>query len=159
METEEEKILAWSLVAAAVEQNEIAFPAPAPDAPIVDAVSDSEDDVDVGLMPRAPKRARIAGPHRSSVAEEVEQYRKAHPPPRGVNGLAWWAANEPLYPRVARWARILLAIPASSAPSERVFSKVNIVVEKRTNRLLPRRAEQRVLLKHNMPVVDPAPAQ
>ncbi|EFN84807.1 Zinc finger BED domain-containing protein 1, partial [Harpegnathos saltator] len=46
--------------------------------------------------------------------------------------LKWWKAHENLYPTIAALAKIYLAIPASSASSERVFSTAgNIVTAKR----------------------------
>ncbi|CAM9782478.1 unnamed protein product, partial [Sphacelaria rigidula] len=38
------------------------------------------------------------------------------------NPLKWWALNAPRYPLIAYVARNALAVPASSGPSERVFS-------------------------------------
>ncbi len=50
------------------------------------------------------------------------------------NPLAWWKANQGLYPILARLAKIYLAIPASSAPSERVFSVASrLISSKRTS--------------------------
>ena len=38
------------------------------------------------------------------------------------NPLKWWAKNAHKYPLIAHVARNALAVPASSAPSERLFS-------------------------------------
>ena len=50
---------------------------------------------------------------------EVQQV-NATPP---IDPLAWWKLHDSLFPRVSKLARKYLAIPASSAPSERVFSR------------------------------------
>jgi len=66
--------------------------------------------------------------------------------------LTWWkqkAEKEPLFPRVARLARKYLALPASSAPLERIFSKMNAVVDKRRASLDPDRIERLVFIKEN----------
>ena len=38
--------------------------------------------------------------------------------------LQWWKANERQFPLLAAAARQILAVPASSGPSERIFSKM-----------------------------------
>jgi hypothetical protein len=43
------------------------------------------------------------------------------------NPLEWWKGNEKQYPLLARVARKVLAIPATSASSERVFSAAGLV--------------------------------
>ncbi len=73
-----------------------------------------------------------------------------------VKCLDWWRVNSHRFPRIAEQARITLAAQASSAPSERVFSQLNIVVDRRTARLLPQRAARRVVTRHNTPRFAPA---
>ena len=47
--------------------------------------------------------------------------------------LKWWKGKAAKYPIISQLARKLLAIPASSTPSERVFSAAgNIVTKKRS---------------------------
>lgn len=154
---------AWNLVARAVADNENAYRAMAGQAQEAEPAKQEEEEVkemtddeevpDDGLAPRRPKRPKpdLVG---QSVLEEVQAYRKVMEPAKGVTTLQWWRANEQVFPRVARWARVILSMPASSAPSERVFSKVNIVVQKRTNRLDARRVERRVFMKHNLLLFD-----
>ena len=51
--------------------------------------------------------------------------------------LLWWKNREVLYPILSKLAKKYLAIPASSVPSERIFSLAgNLVTKKRVN-LLP----------------------
>jgi len=45
--------------------------------------------------------------------------------------LTWWVANEATYPNVARLACKLLAMPATSATSECLFSKARNVITKK----------------------------
>lgn len=63
--------------------------------------------------------------------------------------LDWWKLNGDRFPCLSRLARRFLSIPASSAPSERVFSRMNIVIGKRRARLLPEKTEQLTLLDMN----------
>jgi hypothetical protein len=102
------------------------------------------------------KRQRVeqAGGH--TIEAEVDLYRST-PVPDGANALDWWRDNASRFPRIARQARMLLAIPCSSAPAERVFSKLNIVVERRKARMLPQRAANRVFVKSNIDMIDPIP--
>ena len=84
----------------------------------------------------------------STVADEVDRYLDEDST-EDDDPLAWWKQKEPLYPRVARLARKYLALPASSAPSERIFSKMNVVVDKRRASLDPDRVERMVYIKEN----------
>ena len=54
------------------------------------------------------------------------------------------------FPTIAKLARKYLAIPASSAPSEWVFSRAKLIQERQRWNLLPQRLEACVMLKPNM---------
>jgi hypothetical protein len=60
---------------------------------------------------------------------------KQQPMPRDTNILRYWASKEYEFPTIARMARDHLAIPATSAASERVFSVGGDIVTKKRNRL------------------------
>ena len=69
------------------------------------------------------------------VQDELEQYLKA--PPLAVSTqeadlsfdlIAWWRANETIYPTLARMAYELYSIPSMSAEVERVFSRYYIEI-------------------------------
>ncbi|KAE8247504.1 hypothetical protein A4X03_0g7032, partial [Tilletia caries] len=51
------------------------------------------------------------------------------------DALTFWAANEGRFPSLAAMARDILAIPATSVPSEAAFSRGGELVTKRRNRL------------------------
>jgi hypothetical protein len=68
--------------------------------------------------------------------------------------LAWWRENEQLFPAVAYLARKYLAIPASSAPSERVFSLAKRILTRERYRLSPARLERLVFMNHNQRLLD-----
>jgi hypothetical protein len=85
---------------------------------------------------------------------ECHEYISYPEAPRDKDPLDWWKVNEPTFPILAKLARRLLALPASSAPSERVFSKVNEVVNKRRNRLEPSTSEKIVFLQRALPWIS-----
>ena len=62
--------------------------------------------------------------------KEVEiNFRKDDP-------LTWWKCHETSFPIISKLARKYLAIPASTAPSERVFSTAKDILQKKRWRLL-----------------------
>ena len=63
--------------------------------------------------------------------------------------LLWWKNHELEYPSVARLARKYLAIPASSAPAERVFSLCKITLEKKRWRMKIEMLEATLMLRCN----------
>jgi hypothetical protein len=64
--------------------------------------------------------------------------------------LQWWAARASRYPILAEMARVYLAVPASSAPSERVFSVASLVLTDRRRRLDDSKVARLMFLKRNM---------
>ena len=58
--------------------------------------------------------------------------------------------NEIRFPTLAKLARVYLAIPATSAPSERVFSKAGQVIDQLRNRLSPETASMIIFMKSTM---------
>lgn len=68
--------------------------------------------------------------------------------------LEWWKANEQEFPVIARLAKQTMAIPASSAPSERAFSIANGIATKHRSSLHTTRVAKLVFCKHNMHAID-----
>jgi hypothetical protein len=66
--------------------------------------------------------------------------------------LQWWKCNCSKYPTLAQMARVYLALPASSAPAERVFSVGTLVLNAKRRKLLPDRVSRLMLMKYNMKV-------
>lgn len=65
------------------------------------------------------------------------------------NPLKWWSTNEHKYPRLAIVARQVLSAPATSVPSERIFSCAGLIVTKLRNRLSPEIVDQIIFLNKN----------
>ena len=59
-----------------------------------------------------------------------------------------------MLPTLANIAKKILAIPASSAKSERVFSTGGNIVTAKRNRLAPKKVENLIVIKENMEKVD-----
>ena len=63
-----------------------------------------------------------------------------------LDPLQWWKQKQDQFPILAKLARIYLAVPATSAPSERVFSKANHIISKTRCRLDPAKAGRMIWL-------------
>jgi hypothetical protein len=79
------------------------------------------------------------------------RYRLAQVAPEDSDPLEWWRANQERFPRLAALARRILCIPASSAPTEREFSHVNCIADKRRAQLSVDRSSQILFVKLNRP--------
>jgi zinc finger BED domain-containing protein 1 (E3 SUMO-protein ligase ZBED1) len=73
--------------------------------------------------------------------EEVEEKRECSDP------LLWWKEHAARFPLLAQLARRLLAIPATSAPSERLFSASGQLVSLKRASLSPETVEDIMLLR------------
>ena len=70
------------------------------------------------------------------------------------NPLDWWRDKEREFPNIAVIARRLLCIPATSAPTERLFSHAGLVVNKHRNRLDPENVNDVVFLHDNWEFIE-----
>ena len=66
-----------------------------------------------------------------------------------VDCLQWWAVNRNRFPCLAKLARKYLCIPATSVPSEQLFSHVGDIITKKRNSLKPEQAETLVFVCDN----------
>ena len=81
---------------------------------------------------------------------EVRQVNATSP----IDPLACWKLHDSWFPRASKLARKYLAIPASSAPSELVFSRAKLIQQRQRWNLLPQRLEACVMVKHNAWVLN-----
>jgi hAT family C-terminal dimerisation region len=51
-----------------------------------------------------------------------------------IDILDWWQRHEAIYPNLSRMACDYLSIPATSVPSERLFSDAGLLITDRRNR-------------------------
>jgi hypothetical protein len=71
----------------------------------------------------------------SDFEPEYTKWMKQQPVKRDTNILKYWTSKEYEFPTIARMARDHLAIPATSAASESVFSIGSDIITKKRNRL------------------------
>lgn len=91
-------------------------------------------------------------PTENIVEQEVQRYLSStrSKEEATLSLLEWWKKNEMIYPRLAVLAKKYLAVPASSVPSERVFSLSGTIVCKKRSRLCPDMVDTLVFLSSNM---------
>ena len=73
-----------------------------------------------------------------TVKNELLQYLADKPPSRDTQPLLWWKTNKHQFSRLAKVARSWLCIPATSTPSERLFSKQAQLFQRREILLNPK---------------------
>ena len=86
------------------------------------------------------------------VKEEVSSYMTVDCIELESNPLAWWRTNEPTYPHIAKLAKRYLAVPATSVPSERVFSTAGDIVTASRSALCADNVDKLIFLSKNMKV-------
>ena len=67
-----------------------------------------------------------------------------------VDVLGWWKAQQHSFPLLAECARKYHCIPASSAPSERLFSASGNLVSQKRGSLNPKNVHMQIYLQENM---------
>jgi hypothetical protein len=70
------------------------------------------------------------------------------------NPLAWWKENQFILPLLSKLARRILCIPATSAPSERVFSQAGLTISKLRCSLSTANASNIIFLHDNWDLAD-----
>jgi len=92
---------------------------------------------------------------KSKIEIELDTY-KGLPRPDSSNSdiLKWWEAHAKMIPLLSQVARKYLAIPLTSASSERVFSAAGNVVTDARTKLDPKNVDKIVYLKTNMEKMD-----
>jgi hypothetical protein len=64
--------------------------------------------------------------------------------------LQWWSLKMGAYPSLAKLARHILAVPASSVLAERIFSLAGNIVSNKRTKLTPANVDALVFLAKNM---------
>ena len=86
-------------------------------------------------------------PLKRIIITEEEDPETGLPRHKVSNPLAWWLEHAATLPILARLARITLCVPATSAPSERLFSSAGLTIANDRAGLTPDNAADLVTLK------------
>ena len=100
--------------------------------------------------PAAPTGQDISKPSRASIELELNMYLQTPDLDAEKDPLVWWSQHEINFPLVAKLAKKYLCIPATSSPSERVFSASGNIVTCKRSCLKPERVDQLVFLSLNL---------
>uniref|UniRef100_A0A1A8M216 HAT C-terminal dimerisation domain-containing protein n=1 Tax=Nothobranchius pienaari TaxID=704102 RepID=A0A1A8M216_9TELE len=84
-----------------------------------------------------------------AIQNEVLAYFGEQSLPKKDDPLIWWKANEQRFPTLAKLANSLLCIPATSTPSERLFSAAGNIVSKKRASLSPEHVDMLTFLHCN----------
>lgn len=91
---------------------------------------------------------RRAG-HQCTAEEEFCDYLQTPQIPTMQNVLQWWAENEDRFPHLAKLGKRYLAVPATSTPSERIFSLAGNTITRQRASLRPAHVDALVFLHAN----------
>lgn len=94
---------------------------------------------------------KASGGPEDDLDQQVEAYLNRLPQMSSADGdiLAYWRSHEGTVPDLARLARRILATPASSASSERLFSAAGKTISDQRTNLSSTRAEQLLFIQQN----------
>lgn len=84
-----------------------------------------------------------------NATEELQNYINEKDVSLSINPLQWWRDNEKRFPIISQIARKILCIPATSIPSERVFSTAGNIVTSKRSCLSSRNVNMLIFLSQN----------
>ena len=80
---------------------------------------------------------------------EVKYYMECRKIDRSSDPLMWWKVNCHALPRLAKLAKKYLSTPATSVPSERIFSKAGELISKKRSNLKKSHVDMIIFLNKN----------
>ena len=86
----------------------------------------------------------------TAIEKEVDAYRAEEQIDRALDPLEWWKLNEHRFKVLSKLAGKLLCIPATSIPSERLFSSAGTIVNKKRASLSPNNVDMLTFLCKNL---------
>ena len=95
-------------------------------------------------------RVQQAKPITERCDQEIIAYRAENAISMSESSLQWWKDRNAVYPLLSKVAEAFLSIPATSVPSERVFSTAGDIVSAQRSSLLPENVDSLIFLKKNL---------
>jgi len=83
---------------------------------------------------------------------EFQQFRCLSVSPDNI--LTWWESQQQTYHTLAKLERVVLAIPATSALSERIFSLAGLTVNARQSSLAPSSRDKVIFVHENVSLLN-----
>lgn len=99
---------------------------------------------------RASEKGDSSPPLKDVVEAEFKNYLLTPCIDKEEDPLAWWKAHQVNFPHLAKLARKYLCIPATSSPSERLFSTSGNIVTCQRSSLKPATVDRLVFLAKNL---------
>ena len=137
--------------------------------PVLQHPIDTSNDNSLEVTPMSPTTASIqaamdaeearlgttdeaSGELMATLRQEMDQYlsKRRLTMTKDSNPLSWWKDNHRLFPNLAAIAKQYLAVQASSASSERMFSKANILIDWKRSRMDPQIVTRVMFLLGNL---------
>lgn len=109
-----------------------------------------QDDEIWGIIDRKIVDATSQATPYSSAAIMVKQYIDLPYLGKKCDLLGFWCEKKGIFPLFYKLAQKYLCIPATSVPSERLFSKAGILCNERRNRLAPKKVNE-ILFLNSIP--------
>lgn len=108
-----------------------------PSAPLEEGSSDAAATAGSGGNPLAEFYDNIDDDEEKDIRCEVETYLEMRRAKENISPESWWKANYHLFPRgLDTMAMNYFAIPGTSLPSERLFSRTGDIITKKRSRLV-----------------------
>lgn len=90
----------------------------------------------------------------SEIQQMLDDYLKIKRLDSKEDPLKWWKENCRKFPKLSVFARAYLSCPSSSVASERLFSGAGMIYDEKRCSLDPKKAQQLLFLKYNLPIID-----
>ena len=121
--------------------------------PLSDSTQNGESATNSDLWGSFDKKVTEASAHRTGLVEsavEVRRYIQEKNLPQHEDPLKWWKQQTVHYPNLSQYSTKFLCIPATSVPSERLFSKAGELVSKKRSSLKPSNINMLLFLNKNI---------